>query len=395
MFAHQRMAQTAADAAVQAAIMSIYRGTNASSTHPFSTAASFTCTVPPAALDLRTPCVYAQDNGFGTSVDTVTVSFPSTITGVALSSVTTPAVSVNVQRVVSTTFMRFLGISTVTMIANASAGTIGATGTNCVIALAGTGSNNSFQLSGSASNVTMNCGIAVDSAGAQAANIPGGAALTASKISIVGGYNGGTYSPTPTTGAAVVADPFASVTGPTVGACTYTNYQTNSNAALSPGTYCGGINIGGSANVTFASGVYILNASGLLQLGGNSVSTGTGVTFYLTGSPYKGPVIANSASVTFSAPTSGAYEGLLFFQDRTEATATRDKQAVLDIGANEHLTGTLYFPTTMVDFCNGKPSSDVTAIVAYYINIDCNAQLNKDTTGTQTGIGSQTVGLMQ
>lgn len=71
LFAQQQMAQTAADAATQAAIMSMLKGTNSTSTHPFSTAASFTCAVPPATLDLRTPCVYAQDNGFGTSADTV------------------------------------------------------------------------------------------------------------------------------------------------------------------------------------------------------------------------------------------------------------------------------------------------------------------------------------
>src|SRR5580698_8125821 len=92
LYAHRQMAQAAADAAAEAAIMSIARGTNSTSAHPFSTAASFTCAVPPATLDLRTPCIYAQYNGFGTSTDTVIVSFPATISGVTLSSGATPAV---------------------------------------------------------------------------------------------------------------------------------------------------------------------------------------------------------------------------------------------------------------------------------------------------------------
>jgi uncharacterized membrane protein len=71
IFAQQQMAQAAADAAAQAAIMSMLKGTNSTSTHPFSTSSSFTCTVPPATLDQRTPCVYAQDNSFGTSADTL------------------------------------------------------------------------------------------------------------------------------------------------------------------------------------------------------------------------------------------------------------------------------------------------------------------------------------
>ena len=57
-----------------------------------------------AALDFRTPCVYAQNNGFSTSSDTVTVSFPATISGVTLSSDPSPAVSVSAQRVLKNRF---------------------------------------------------------------------------------------------------------------------------------------------------------------------------------------------------------------------------------------------------------------------------------------------------
>ena len=120
LYAHRQMAQAAADAAAQAAILSIERGTNSTSTHPFSTAASFTCTVPPAALDLRTPCVYAQYNGFGTSTDTVIVSFPGTVSGVTLSANSTPAVAVSVQRVLTAGLIRFAGVTTYTEIGRAS-----------------------------------------------------------------------------------------------------------------------------------------------------------------------------------------------------------------------------------------------------------------------------------
>lgn len=72
IYAQQQMAQAAADAA-SAGIMSILRGTNATSTYTFATGtprlASYVC----STTDGITPCVYARYNGFGgTSSDTVT-----------------------------------------------------------------------------------------------------------------------------------------------------------------------------------------------------------------------------------------------------------------------------------------------------------------------------------
>ena len=122
MYAHRQMAQAAADAAAQSAIMSILRGIELH-VHPSVLNGQFFYLLSaPAALDLRTPCVYAQLNGFGTAADTVTVSFPGTISGVTLSLVSTPAVTVTVSRVINTDLIRFVGPSTATIRARASAG---------------------------------------------------------------------------------------------------------------------------------------------------------------------------------------------------------------------------------------------------------------------------------
>src|ERR1700686_3878063 len=83
MYAQQQMARSAADAAAQAGMMSIYRGTNATASNPFGTGATpaaFPCT----PSDGRTPGVYARLNGFGgTASDLVIVSFPTTVAGVS------------------------------------------------------------------------------------------------------------------------------------------------------------------------------------------------------------------------------------------------------------------------------------------------------------------------
>src|SRR6185437_8165490 len=84
LYSQHQMAQIAADSAAQAAMMSIFDGTNTCCTAQFPTASSgFTC----GTADAKTPCVYARDNGFGgTAGDTVKVTFPTTAPpGVTLS----------------------------------------------------------------------------------------------------------------------------------------------------------------------------------------------------------------------------------------------------------------------------------------------------------------------
>jgi hypothetical protein len=395
LYAHQQMAQAAADAAAQAAIMSIVRGTNSTSTHPFSTAAPFTCTVPPASLDLRTPCVYAQYNGFGTSTDTVVVSFPATVSGVTLSSAATPAVAVSVQRALTAGLIRFVGIYTYSVTADATAGILASVPTNCLYVLDRSAAD-AFTASNGAS-VTMNCGIAINDNNADAATISGGATVSATAISIAGNYvvnNGGTVSPAPTTGTQTVVDPFASVAGPTAGACGYTNYSPGyGNWTLSPGTYCGGITINNGATALFKAGTYIINGGGI-TFGGGATITGIGVMFYLTGTnaTYDSVTIANGVNVTLSAEPSGTYMGLLFFQDRS---ITSSQNASFAGGASTELTGTLYFPTTDVAFSNGASTSGDMAIVADQVSFTGGANLRYDPTGLKTGLVTMTAGLVQ
>ena len=116
LYSQRQMAQSAADSAAMAGIMSIFDGTNGAGTHAFSTGSSFTCTT----TDLKTPCVYAARNGFGaTASDTVTVDFPaaSAAPGVTLSTTDpTNLIRVTVQRNVNTTLMRLLRPTTFTTV---------------------------------------------------------------------------------------------------------------------------------------------------------------------------------------------------------------------------------------------------------------------------------------
>jgi hypothetical protein len=395
MYAHRQMAQTAADAAAQAAMMSIKDGTNSTSAHPFSTAASFTCAVPPSTLDLRTPCVYAQYNGFGTSTDTVTVSFPGTVSGVSLAAVATPAVTVTVQRTLTTGLMQFLGKSNVTIKAKASSGLIASVPPTCLYVL-DPSAQNAFSVSNGAT-VNMNCGLEVNSSNGTAASVTGAATVTAGSATVVGGAtvsNGGRITPSFTTGVAATTDPFLSLPSPAVGACNQTNYNPGyGNWTLNPGVYCGGIVISNGSTAVFNPGTYIIKGGGIQFVGGSTI-TGSGVMFYLTGTnaTYGSVTMSNGVSVTLSAETSGSYLGVLFYQDRS---ITSSSAATFAGGASDTLTGTLYFPTTPVSFSNGTSGGGNTAIVADQVTFSGGANIRYDPTGLKTGLSTQTVGLVE
>jgi Flp pilus assembly protein TadG len=125
MYAQRQMAQSAADAAATAGILTLFDGTNSAPGTGFTTS-TFTC----STTDTRTPCAYASKNGFGGSAtDTVVVDFPatSTVPGVNFSPATTDPtalIRVTVSRRVSTTLMALLGTTVSTVSASAMAGIV-------------------------------------------------------------------------------------------------------------------------------------------------------------------------------------------------------------------------------------------------------------------------------
>src|SRR5207248_9882842 len=115
--------------------------------------------------------------------------------------------------------------------------------------------------------------------------------------------------------------------------CTADPSISGGTVSLNPGTYCG-ITISGNANVTFNSGTFILLGGGFHAGSSNTTLTGTGVTFYNTCSPspcnggssgYQPISITGNLTATLSAPTSGSYAGILFYEDPTVVTNATDE----------------------------------------------------------------------
>ena len=398
LYAQRQMAQAAADAAAQAGIMSIFDGTNATSSYTFATGtptSAFTCTT----TDGRTPCAYAALNGFGgTTSDTVTISFPSSMAGVAMNaSAAVPAISVTVARTVHGGLIQMFGNALTTIQATATAAIVGSVPSNCVYVLDPSASG-AFS-AGNGASVTMDCAIQVKSSSASGGIINGGALVTASAVK--GNFqisNGGSANPTPSAGASAVTDPFASLPAPVVAAscdAAHTNYSPGWGTwTLNPGTFCGGIAIGNGATATFNPGTYVIKG-GSLNLGGGATITGSGVMFYLTGTNanYGSVNISNGVNTTFTAPTSGVYTGVLFFQDRAITSAVN---ATFAGGVVMKLTGSLYFPTTLVSIQNGASSNGYNlAVVADKVSFTGGANFKYDPTGLKTGLAVKSVALVE
>jgi Flp pilus assembly protein TadG len=136
--------------------------------------------------------------------------------------------------------------------------------------------------------------------------------------SSIGGYEW----PTPSYNVPAVTDPLSYITEPTFsGTCNHTNYSlynVASQTTLSPGTYCGGLNITNS-NAKLSAGLYVITGGGTWY---NSTVTGTGVTLFFTsgGGSADGKFnMSGNSVVTLSAPNTssgGSLAGILVFTDR-------------------------------------------------------------------------------
>jgi hypothetical protein len=242
--------------------------------------------------------------------------------------------------------------------------------------------------------------------------------------------NGGAITPTPVR-ATIPGDPFASrsvplqraVTGghtytcdygssggcahtsTAAYACDHTNYNVGSfvsSLTVQPGVYCGGIQIGNVGAVTFASGVYILDGGGM-NLGGNggitSVTATSGVCFFNTGtnSTYRGITIGNGVPFSAVANSSGSMAGLVFYQDPSLSPGiSANTTGFFNGGSNLSIAGSIYLPTTAINFSNGTSTSNLsTALVVYDVTFTGGAYFKHDSSNITSLGGTSKTGLIQ
>ncbi len=205
--------------------------------------------------------------------------------------------------------------------------------------------------------------IVIDSNNSKAGIDTGKGVISAAEIDVVGKLytaGKGKFQGTIVQNAARVADPLAALAPPTAASPTFkcANISGKKTVTLSPGTYVGGIKITGSASVTLLPGIYYLQGGGL-SISGTAKLTGDGVMIYNV--PKKscdGINIAPNTTVTLSAPTSGTYQSIVLFEQRST------KAPINISGGNVSLTGIVYAPSAKLAFAGNKS-----------VNINSNAAL--------------------
>jgi len=292
------------------------------------------------------------------------------------------------------TFAGIVDFPTIDITADAIAMQSGNGGDACALSL-NTTDRAGIDVGGTADVTFNDCDVASNSSDDDALEVSNNASLTANCASLVG--DTGAESPEfeltcdeADTGTSAVADPYDGLPSPTAGSCIDTNYKNTSGTdTLAAGTYCGKFEVTGGT-VKLGSGTYIIDAGNFSVSGGatlEEVSGGTGVTIILTdssGGDSPGSVTINGgAIVTLAAPTSGTYSGVLFFQDKSAVSSTKNK---FNGGSTTNFTGALYFPKEEIEFTGGNTSggSDCTQIIAQKIGFSGNSTLNSscDSAGT-------------
>ncbi len=293
------------------------------------------------------------------------------------------AVEVIVKQPQPTFLLRVLGMKSVNVATRATA--IEGGSLDCIYALNPT-ARDTVAFGFGVSLFASNCGIIDDSNNqSEAMSFEIVSLVKAASFAVtgkVGSFLITLVSPKPVTGTPPVPDPFARLQAPAfaVGHCDHINYQVPlvsvGRPPINPGVYCGGITspLASVGTLTLNPGTYILNGGGLQFTGAailKNAKTGGdghgGVTFYITGNstyPYEGLNLTGAAINSLNAPTSGPYEGILFFQDRSISSGTASAHPNTIIGVTlARYEGVLYFPTTKLIYA-GANLNAYTIIVA-------------------------------
>jgi hypothetical protein len=316
-------------------------------------------------------------------------------------------VEVLVTDVQPTYFMKILGINSQTITARAVGTNLsGATTANGCLYTLGPPSSaiEGVNINGHATLNAITCGIA-DNGNFNTA----GQALTvcAATFGVAGtssdtGSSGSTCTnkavtcsaqagPCPATGMPAATDPMSLLTPPLTPPCSpcsggsaisidgngnFTGSgvtYSNGVYTVSPGTYSS-ITIRGTGSgntVVFSSGTYIIDGAAGLTIPGNATISGTGVTFYFTGSATIN--MTGTPSIQLTPPSSGQYAGILMYQDPADTNTTGPS---LGGNSGSNFGGLLYFPKDQLTFFGNNTSYSAGIVIADSLALSGNPTVN-------------------
>ncbi|MDP3257822.1 pilus assembly protein TadG-related protein [Bosea sp. (in: a-proteobacteria)] len=288
------------------------------------------------------------------------------------------SVEVNIVRPMRNSFPGLLPTMSAGIGVNATATVVG-NQKICVVAL-DSASSEAIYMKSNSWLTAQDCNIYSNSKSPTGVKSDSGIRVTAKLMCSAGGYSGsGEFIARKLMDCPPVDDPLIGRPAPPAEACTAQKLSVidkgsaNARHVLTPGTYCGGLFIGGNSFVKFEAGTYIIK-DGPLVVDSNADIRGEHVGFYLQGEKTTFQFLSN-AKVVLDAPKDGPLAGLLFFEDRT---VTIGREHMIKSNYVSNLTGTMYLSrgTLVVDATNEvAQQSAFTLIVVKKLYLSANPKL--------------------
>ena len=390
----QEAAQTAADSAAMGAAKAAYTtsggvGMTCGASQIACYATEYTC---PSTLtgtpanNIIAGCMWAKENGFVTA-GRQKVTFQSGVGAAPTAAGVTMSywVIVRVSEDIPQLFSAVLGFPRASVTARATTGAREASSGGCIITLNPTASG-AMTTTGT-TDVVTGCGVFVNSNSPTALTMVGGSIINttgAARTEVVGNWNGGGniqvngVAASPQVGRPAIIDPFLDMPAPAVPTTTRAvpNLGSHESTTLDPGYYPNGIIIGSHQGLTLNPGVYYVENG--VDLGAQTTVTGSGVTIYLkTG----GVNMSGGANVSLSGPSSGPYQGVLFFQAHGNTTGS-----TLVGQTEQQLNGALYFPDALLTYTGGSSTqATATTIVSDKLRLVGNSNIAAAASTLYTG----------
>jgi Flp pilus assembly protein TadG len=336
------------------------------------------------ALDASVLAGVIASNSGGDPIGTAGTSFQSNLSTWAQSNATGIAASFTwsngiltgqASGTASNLFGGVVGPKTYTITVNSAA--TSSTTPLCVLGLDTLGSG-AFNADGSALTFNASCAVQANSTSSSGMTQKGQAQLSAKKFGVSGGSKVNNYQPPPQDSSPAIADPYASLPFPAYDTCPKNSKMLSikDTETLSPGTYCGGIHMDSTAQVTLLPGIYVM-VDGPFWADGSAVITGDQVMIAFTGKGSTLDVWGN-AQMSVTSPTSGTYMNMQFMQD---SSSPDTHNLWVSIGGSDSDTGKLsydgvaYFPTQNF-WVRGKSNLNINSPTLSIVTSDINIQGN-------------------
>jgi Flp pilus assembly protein TadG len=271
----------------------------------------------------------------------------------------------SISKPLPTTFGSTLGMTALEP--HAEAVGIPSAGTVCMLALGPETALRGLELSGGSDTYANNCEVHIHSRDSSAAAVlSGGGTLTSLRTCIAGNISKTDgYTPAPEVNCPDPRpDPMAGYT-PSVSTagCDFTDKRISGTIEiLTPGVYCGGIEISGGGDGRFQPGIYVIKGGKFLI--SSSAASGTNVAFYFVNAGAE-LNISGGSPVSFTAPTTGPLQGFIFYEGPGMVFKQR---ARMSGGSEAYYEGSIYFPTQKLELSGGSVAtspSPLTIYVAY------------------------------